>query len=57
MPVAFDRRGRVLVESWSEPRATVEEWGFGSGVLARFLLSPEGKKMPRKFLGWDKDEG
>jgi len=48
---------RVIVESWSDHATTVEEWGFGSGVLPRFLLTPEGNMTVRKYHGWDKNSG
>jgi len=48
---------RVIVESWSDSPSTIEEWGFGSGVLPRFLLTPEGNKLRREYVGWDKDKG
>jgi len=47
---------RFLVESWSDKQSTVEEWGFGSGVLPRFLLTPEGDDMCRGYVGWEKDD-
>jgi len=48
----------IFLKAFTKQGDRVEEWGFGSAPLARYLLSEDAKKsqMIRDYLGFEKEK-